>query len=615
MYIRKTSKTVGEKTYNNYLLVESVATPKGPRQKTVCSLGDLRPRSREEWLRLAHRVQNALGGQGELWDEPDAEVDAIVERARRRRGRRAAAPRAATEEIVAVRVDGVEVEDVRSGGPAHVGWQFCQRLGLEKILEQAGLAPRARRLALAMILNRLIHPDSEHAMPDWMRRTALCDILEMDVAALNDQALLRTLDALHPNRAGIESALVRRERELFALDTTIYLYDLTSTYFEGQALRNPKARRGYSRDQRPDAKQVVVGLVVNRDGFPQTHEVWEGNTQDRQTVGRMLDLLSQRVPIEPGATVVVDRGMAYPENLEEIRERGLHYIVAARQSERRDWEDEFETLEGFEEIIRTPSPTNPAQKKSRVYVKTAARGGETLALCLSEGREEKDRAIREKHEGRLLADAQRLQTSVANGRLKDPAKIHQSIGRLLERYPRVARYYRLAYDESQRRLTCQRNEEKRQAAETLDGAYLIQSDRTDLDGEDLWRVYMLLTRAENAFRSMKSPLAERPIFHHLEHRVETHIFLCVLAYHLLVAIEKTLLDQGRHTSWAAVRETLSNHNVQTVVLPSAQGDILKIRRSSRPEPQHRELYQLLNMPSEIIPTRKTWITAHAAHSD
>jgi len=622
MYIRHTSKTVRGKTYVNHLLVESVATPKGPRQRVVCSLGDLSPRPAGEWLKLAYKIETALCGQGELFEGADGEVHAIVAKVRQRQARQwpatrpaARAPAASDEELVSVHTERVTLERAREAGPAHVGWQFCRRLGLEEILAAAGLDEKSRRLSVAMVLNRLIAPRSEHAMPDWMRRTALADIVEFDFERLENHTLYRNLDKLYPNRARIESALTQRERDLFGLDTTVYLYDLTSTYFEGQAESNPKAQRGYSRDSRPDAKQVVVGLVVNRDGFPLAHEVWAGNTQDRLTVGAMLDALAKRVDLKPGQTVVVDRGMAYDENLAQIAARRMHWLVAARQAERDALLAEFEDLEGFEEIARQPSPTNPSQVKSRVRVKAGRAGGQTLALCLSDGREGKDRAIRDKHEKRLLADVTRLQTSVANGRLKDPAKIHERLGRLKERYPRVARYHRLAYDEQQRRVICDPDEAKRKTAQALDGSYVLKTDRDDLTAEELWRLYMLLTRAENAFRCMKSPLAERPIFHHLEHRVDTHIFLCVLAYHLLVAIEKTLLDQGVHTSWATMRETLKTHQIATLVLPTDQGMTLKIRRPTTPEAEHLDLYRRLAIPSEIIRPRKTWVLQGAADSD
>src|SRR5208337_4295165 len=215
--------------------------------------------------------------------------------------------------------DRVTMEEAREAGSVHVGHQVWQRLGLNDILASAGVSERACQLSEAMTLNRLIFPLSEHAMPDWMRRTALADILGTDFAALNDEALYRNLDRLHPNREAIERELAEREKSLFRLDDTLYLYDLTSTYFEGQAESNPQAKRGYSRDQRPDCKQVLVGLVLDGEGFPKAHEVFEGNRQDRSTVQEMLESLEKRTGKKPGGTVVVDRGMAYDENLEQIR--------------------------------------------------------------------------------------------------------------------------------------------------------------------------------------------------------------------------------------------------------------------------------------------------------
>ena len=612
MYVRKTTRRYKDKIYTNYLLVESIHTPNGPRQKVVCSLGDLSPRPAEEWLRLARKVEEALVGQVNLFSEPDPEVDEIV---RQVQEQRIAAPRKAgsastdpsqTTDLVTVHADRVTATQHRTAGPVHVGFQFWKRLEFDVILGRLGFSTKAIQLTCAMTLNRLIHPDSEHAMPDWIRSTALGDILGVDFTGLVHDPLYRNLDRLHPNRAAIESDLVERERNLFQLDSTVYLYDLTSTYFEGQAKRNPKARRGYSRDKRPDCKQVVVGLVIGREGFPIAHEVFDGNTQDRKTLGRILDLLKGRVGMPEGSTVVVDRGMAYAENLEEIQKRKHHYVIAGRQPERDEWLDEFETVEGFELVPREPSPLNPFQKKSVVRVKPVRRGDELIVLCTSEERIEKDRAIRHKQEGRFLADLVRLQGRIDNGRLKREIAIGEAIGRLKERYPRVSRYHTITYDSTTGKLKHQPNADKKTKAELLDGGYLLRTDRTDLSAREAWLMYMTLTRAENAFRMMKTPLAERPIFHHLEHRVETHIFLCVLAYHLLVAIETTLLNQGVHTSWATIRKTLSTHQVATIVLPTDQDKVLRIRKGMTPDPAHLELYRLLKVPQEIMHPIKTW---------
>lgn len=232
---------------------------------------------------------------------------------------------------------------------------------------------------------------------------------------------------------------------------------------------------------------------------------------------------------------------------------------------------------------------------------------ETHILCLSAGRTEKDRAIRLKQDKRLLADLGKLQKRVADGKLARPEKIGEAIGRLKERYPRVARYHRLAYDSTTRTLTAHPLSDKIAVAESLDGSYLLKTDRKDLSAEEAWRIYTTLTKAEDAFRAMKSPLSERPIFHQLPRRVDTHIFLCVMAYHILVAIEKTLRDKGLHSSLATVREQLKTHRISTIVLPTNSRWTLKIRKCSTPEPEHRDLYRLLDVPEEVVPARRMWV--------
>jgi len=598
MYLRRTTRRVGDKTYQNYLLVESVATPKGPRQRVICSLGALAPGPKDEWLGTARRLQAALAGQTAL--VPDATVEALAARARPPR------PRGPS---LTIDPDRVTFEDEREAGPVHVGHQMWRVLQLDTILADAGLSRRAQLLSEVMTVNRLVQPAAEHAMPDWIRRTALADILDTDFTGLSDEALYRNLDRLHPQRTQIEQALAARERTLFNLDDTLYLYDLTSTYFEGQCPRNPQAKRGYSRDHRPDCKQVVIGLVLDRDGFPKAHEVFDGNRQDRTTVADLLTRLEERTGRRGGATVVVDRGMAFAENLAQIRARGHHYLVAARHPERGAHQDAFAADADWTEVVRVPSPRNPGQKKSHVVVKRQTVGDEVHILCRSEARIEKDRAIRDTHEQRLLTDLRKLQARVARGRLRDAGKVQEAIGRLKERYSRVARYYVITSDAATGAVRWTEQAEKKAAASALDGTYLLKTDRQDLADDEVWRLYTLLTRVEAAFRTLKSPLMERPIFHHLEHRVQTHIFLCVLAYHLLVAIEKRCLDHGWHTSWATLREQLSTHQVATVVLPAIDGRILKIRKASTPDDVHREIYRVLQVPPEVMKPVKTWTTS------
>ena len=274
-----------------------------------------------------------------------------------------------------------------------------------------------------------------------------------------------------------------------------------------------------------------MGLVVGRAGFPRAHEIFEGNTQERKTLASMLDLLARRVGLAEGSTIVVDRGMAFAENIAELRWRKLHYIMAAGQKARDRLLAEFETVDGFAEVVRQPSPRNPGQKKSSVRVKAHPSDNETLILWISHERVAKDRAIRGKHEGRFLKDLAKVPARIQNGRLKNEVQIGGAIGRLKERYPRVARDHSLTFDAKTRQLKNEPDEAKRAVAASLDGSSLLRTDRQDLSAEEVWRIYVSLTRAENAFHCMKSPPCERPIFHHLEHRVESQIFLCVLAYH------------------------------------------------------------------------------------
>lgn len=612
MYIRKTVRRYKDKTYVNYLLVESVLTEKGPRQKVICSLGDLSPKPPEEWLALARKLKDALTGQMSFpgFAEDDPELQRLVRESPaqpppdRDSPRTESAPTSGN--LISVHTDHVTYENPRPAGHIHVGFEFWKRLGLDDILKSLDFTPWLVQLTCAMTLNRLIHPAAEYAMPDWIRSTAMAEILGFDSSRLPHDPLDRNLDRLHPHRAAIESALAKREQSLFNLGNTILLYDLTSTYFEGKANLIPKAKRGYSRDHRPDCKQLVVGLVIGREGFPRAHEIFEGNTQDRTTLGSMLDRLEKRVGLPQGSTIVVDRGMAHAENIAELQRRKLHYVVAARQKERDRYLAEFEAGDDFEEVIRQPSPRNPNQKKSVVRVKAHSVNHETLVLCISSERAPKDRAIREKQEARFLRDLAKVQARIQNGRLKSDVKIGEAIGRLKERYPRVARYHSITLNTKTRQLESKPDEETRKVAASLDGSYLLRTDREDVSAEEAWRIYSSLTRAENAFRCMKSPLSERPIFHQLEHRVESHIFLCVLAYHLLVAIETTLLRQEIHTSWATVRDLLATHEIATIVLPTDQNGVFRIRRCATPEPDHRVLYEALGVPMEIMRPVKTW---------
>jgi Transposase len=361
LFIKRTKRTLRGKVYTNHLLVESVATERGPRHRVVCSLGSLSPGPKAQWLKLAHHLQQSLSGQESLLDDSPQEQVALQKSEVAARG-----PKQHRSDI---NWDEVEVEEARQAGTVHVGHQIWQRLGLDEILAGAGFGRKTRILTQVMTLNRLIEPCSELAMSDWVRRSALEDILQEHFSQLNEDRLYRNMDRLYGKREPIEAALREKERTLFSLKESILLYDLTSTYFEGLCLSNAKAKRGYSRDSRPDCKQVVVGLVLDADGFPKAHEIFAGNRSDSTTVADMLGVLEKRLGKKKDATVIVDRGMANDENLATIRKAGYHWLVAARQPERVCYFEQFEDQAGWQEIVREPSPRNEGQHKMRVLLK------------------------------------------------------------------------------------------------------------------------------------------------------------------------------------------------------------------------------------------------------
>ena len=298
--------------------------------------------------------------------------------------------------------------------------------------------------------------------------------------------------------------------------------------------------------------------------------------------------------------------MASKDNLIRIAGRCYTWMVAAHQSELHRHESEFLSPAGWTPAESIVSPEHPEQKKVPVILKRLVHAGEIHLLCRSDHRKEKDRAIRELHEKRLRAGLERLTKRVEKKGLKTEAQVGEAIGRLRQRHSRVSRYFRIEFDAAGHKLNWSELEESKQRAEQLDGAYLLKTNRQDMTAAEMWRTYMLLTRVEAAFRTLKTPLRERPIFHQLERRVETHIFLCVLAYHLVVCMEHALQQRGIHSCWDTVRKILSTHQAVTVRLPTAEGPVLSIRKPTTPEAEHRAIYQALGVPENILKAVKTW---------
>ena len=555
------------------------------------SLGTLQvPKS--DWPLLAERIEEFLKRQESLpfgSYRVDGLAREFAERIERKQLKRQTEA-SLRGEVGEVYLEKSETDHCRELGPEYVGHSFWKRLGMDRILRELGFTEKQCLLSEVQVVGRLVCPRSELGTVGWFERTALGELMEGRLKGLNEDLLYRVSDRLYRRREEIEVRLAQRERELFSLDETIILYDFTSTYFEGLAGGNEKAEYGYSRDHRPDQKQVVVGLVLDREGFPKAHTVLKGNTRDPKTLGGILDVLDKRVE-DRRVTVVIDRGLATEKNLEIVKGRGYTYIVATRQSEREKW---------FPGVEKEQFVTLRENEKGEVEVEGQVRrtGDEVVVLCYSKKREAKDRAIRERFQERFEEDAQRLKKRVETGNLKDEGKIHQAIGRLRERYPRVARYYdlKLVAGESGRwEFRWALKKEDVEKDEARDGMYVLRTNRLDLSDREIWALYVMLTRVENSFRYLKSTLGIRPLFHQKAHRVESHIFISIMAYHLLHAIELKLREHGDTRSWPTIRDILSTHNVVTIIHRGTNGKVYKIRKGTKAERKHEEIYKRLGL--------------------
>jgi len=600
MYIRQAKIKRKNRTYTYHRLIESVRTSKGPRQRLVMSLGTLSV-PKTEWPLLASRIEEFLKRQESLpfgsypVDELAREFAQKIERKQLRKQ----AKESLSGEVGEVYLEQTVADEVRELGPEYVGHSFWKRLGMDSILRECGFTEKQCGLSELQVVGRLVSPRSELGTVGWYGRTALSELMGGRLSGVNEDVLYRISDKLYKRREEIEVRLARRERELFSLDETIILYDLTSTYFEGLSLGNEKAAHGYSRDHRPDQKQVVVGLVLDREGFPKAHTVIKGNQMDAESLSGILDILDKRVE-EKRVSVVMDRGLATDKNLEMVRERGYTYIVATRQREREKW---FSEADGSQFAMLREN------ERGEVDVEGQVRrvGDEVVVLCHSRKREQKDRAIRERFRGRFEEDAQRLKKRVESGRLKREEKIHQAIGRLRGRYSRVARYYKLELIEAKDggwEFHWAPREEDMQKDQGFDGMYVLRTNRLDLSEQEIWSLYVMLTRVENSFRYLKSVLGIRPIFHQKTHRVESHIFISLLAYHLLHSIERQLKQHGDSRSWPTIRDILSTHAVVTIIHKGTGGKVYKIRKPTKAEQEHEVIYKRLGLSSTPLSVKK-----------
>lgn len=584
-----------------------------PRHRVVASLGNA-DIPEAWWSDLAALVASLLSDRPlllppELPSEGLAWADRIVQGIERRR---ADELQAVPETIDGIVLDRVEHSNSTVLGPLVAGLHAWRGLDLDGLLAGLGFKPSQRQAACALVLGRLVEPMSEHAFHEHLPRSSFPDLLGDEVLAGGVQRYYRIGDRLFKHRDRIESAIRDRLGRHFGLERTLFLYDLTNFHFEGVCGANPKAARGKNKQKRSDCPQVVVGVVFDEFGFEVLHRTFSGNTGDPGTLPEMASELRRAAVDEclaasAAPTVVVDGGLATKGNLDELRRLGFHYLVNDKRSRRAAWRELF-GKDGF-------VPVGGRKEAEQVLVRhvdmAAGEHGlavdERIVLCKSSGRRNKELAIRSNAEERFLKDMTALSKRLENGRLKTASAAERALGRVLGKHPRVARFYDASIIPGPPPALSYLRDDRRWSEENgLAGCYALRSDRRDIGGEEIWRLYMTLCRAEDGFQAVKSDLGLRPGYHRIEKRVDTHVFITILAYQVLRFILHKLESHGDTRSWYTLRHILATHCYATIHLPQSNGRTHRIRKPGRPEACQWDIYRKIGIKTMgDLPTTRT----------
>ncbi len=592
MFLRPHQRSKDGKDHTYWSLVETVRTANGPRQRTLCYLGELNGSAQARWLKSVE-VFNEQGEAQQLKLFP-SHVEVPDD----------------DPQVARVLVNRVRLERARQFGACFLGWTLWKHLELDRFFEQAVDDDPAEvawsRVAAVLAINRLCAPGSELAVEErWYPATALDDLLEIAEGKINDTRLYRCLDRILPHKTKLEQHLKQRYGELFGAEFDVLLYDLTSTYVEGAAEKNPMMVRGYSRDHRPDCEQMVIALIVNSEGFPFSYETFDGNRADVSTMETILRMVERKYG-KARRIWVMDRGIVSEENLQAIRKRGGQYLVGTPRSQMKQFEAEL--------LQEDWTKVRPDVEVKRVAI---PQGNETYILCRTTGRKEKERAIRKRFSTRMEEGLRRLQTTIAEGRLKDRNKMERRLGKIQARHSQVNDLFEITLRDTPAgvRLAWEMKAERKVWRDLREGAYLLRTNLQADSAEEMWSKYMQLTEAEASFRALKSELSIRPLFHQKEPRVKAHVLVAFLGYALWVTLKHLLkrrpaivpqpsasgVDSAQPFSPRKALALLSTLQSADIVLPTTDGREIRLRRITEPTAEQKSLlHQLgLSLPERL----------------
>ena len=591
MFLRPHQRSKDGKDHTYWSLVETIRTPSGPRQRTLCYLGEVNSSAQARWLKTVE-VFNEQGESEQLKLFPSH-----IE------------PPANDPQVVRVLVNRVRLERTRQFGTCFLGWELWKRVELNRFFEltmdEEAAEVRWSRVAAVLAINRLCAPGSELAIEErWYPATALDDLLEIEEGKINDTRLYRCLDRMLPHKSKLEQHLKQRYGELFGAEFDVLLYDLTSTYVEGAAEKNPMMGRGYSRDHRPDCEQMVIALIVNREGFPFSYETFDGNRADVSTMESILRMVERKYG-KARRIWVMDRGIVSEENLAAIRQRGGQYLVGTPRRQMKRFEAEL--------LKEDWTRVRPDVEVKRIAI---PQGEETYILCRTAGRKEKETAIRKRFSTRMEAALEALKKSIASGRLKDRYKMERRLGRIQARHPQVNDLFEVTLRDTPAgvHLLWEMKKDREAWRDLREGAYMLRTNLQADSAEQMWSMYMQLTEAEASFRALKSELSIRPLFHQKEPRVKAHVLVAFLGYALWVTLKHLLqrsaivpqpsasgADQGQSLSPMKALALLSTLQSADIVLPTTDGREIRLRRITEPTTEQKSLlHQLgLSLPERL----------------
>lgn len=593
-----------DKVFAYHRLMESVRTPKGPRQRVLLNLGHLELPS-ADWKTLANRIEEIVLAQTSFLPPPP-HIESLAQHYARllRQKEMQSIPAREEADWQTVDLNSLSQGEFRTIGGEAVALAAFKRLGLSEILAKVGLTKGQVDQATLLIVGRLLHPGSERETALWGKDvSALGELLNAEFQHLSNNALYRLSDELVSHREEIENRLAQRERETLGLGEKIILYDLTNTYLTGRAHESEKAHRGHSKEKRHDRPLLTLALVIDEDGFPKKSKVLPGNASEADSLKEFLEAyksdLGRRQPLfRDLPTVVIDAGVGTQDNIKLIRGEGFHYVTVSRTRP---------TEVPTEDLVVIKSEDDLTVKAKRLDREGADASSEVILYCESSARARKEVSMKTRWQQRFEEGLAAIAGSVAKVRgHKGYGSVMERIGRLKERYPTIARFYAIKVREEGGRVLGM--EWSLDAGQELDarfsGSYYIRSSRTDLDEKELWSLYMMLGRVEESFRCLKSELGMRPVYHRKDPRQEGHLFITVLAYHLLAIIQRELKAKGISHRWRTLRTRLSTHMRATASVTNQKGERIHLRQTGDPEPFHLDIYHALGLSPNPLKTRR-----------